>query len=183
VLRFSTILAQASACVEPRDSRRVFVSSLRNSPPVCRPVQTLDDQCARTRHKLQTKGPETGPAAVCFQPTKAAGNGHWAIPSYPPRFGALLQRPIEGRLSQLQGLVCTIMSSAFTEGGDVPAGASSGPSRPHPIRYISPAALNLHRVYEQNRQRLQKKDGAKVPDPTMTQTKGKPRLLLMGQRR
>jgi hypothetical protein len=88
-----------------------------------------------------------------------------------------------GVCHNFRGLVCTIMSSASTEGGDVPADASSGPSRPRPIRYISPAALNLHRVYEQNRQRLQKKDGAKVPDPTMPQTKGKPRLLLMGQRR
>ncbi|KAL2024416.1 hypothetical protein VTK56DRAFT_8227 [Thermocarpiscus australiensis] len=35
----------------------------------------------------------------------------------------------------------------------------------------------------ENRQRLQKKDGVKVPDPTTPQTKGKPRLLLMGQRR
>jgi Ras-related GTP-binding protein C/D len=77
-----------------------------------------------------------------------------------------------------------IMSSASTEdGGDVPAGMTGGPSRPRPIRFISPATLNLHRVYEQNRQRLQKKDGAKVPDPTTPQTKGKPRLLLMGQRR
>ncbi|KAL2271603.1 hypothetical protein VTJ83DRAFT_974 [Remersonia thermophila] len=35
----------------------------------------------------------------------------------------------------------------------------------------------------ENQQRLQKKDGARVPDPTAVQTKGKPRLLLMGQRR
>ncbi|KAL2124349.1 hypothetical protein VTJ04DRAFT_714 [Mycothermus thermophilus] len=61
-----------------------------------------------------------------------------------------------------------------------PAG---GPSRPGPARYVSPAVLNLHRVYEQNRQRLQKKDGVRVPDPTAVHTKGKPRLLLMGQRR
>ncbi|KAK4668144.1 GTP-binding protein gtr2 [Podospora pseudoanserina] len=59
----------------------------------------------------------------------------------------------------------------------------SQPLRPRPIRFISPAALNLSRVYEQNRQRIQKKDGPKVPDPTTPQTKGKPRLLLMGQRR
>ncbi|KAK0736955.1 Gtr1/RagA G protein conserved region-domain-containing protein [Apiosordaria backusii] len=57
------------------------------------------------------------------------------------------------------------------------------PLRPLPVRFISPAALNLSRVYEQNRQRIQKKDGPKVPDPTTPQTKGKPRLLLMGQRR
>ena len=75
------------------------------------------------------------------------------------------------------------MSSVSTEDGGVPADADSGRALPPPIRYISPAALNLHRVYEQNRQRLQKKDGAKAPDPTTPQTKGKPRLLLMGQRR
>ncbi|GAB1320465.1 GTP-binding protein gtr2 [Madurella fahalii] len=75
------------------------------------------------------------------------------------------------------------MASASTEDGDTTADTPSVSSRPRPIRYISPAALNLHRVYEQNRQRLQKKDGAKVPDPMAPQTKGKPRLLLMGQRR
>ncbi|KAK3375062.1 Gtr1/RagA G protein conserved region-domain-containing protein [Podospora didyma] len=48
---------------------------------------------------------------------------------------------------------------------------------------MSPAVLSLQRIDEQNRQRLQKKDGAKAPDPTTAQTKGKPRLLLMGQRR
>ncbi|KXX78027.1 GTP-binding protein gtr2 [Madurella mycetomatis] len=75
------------------------------------------------------------------------------------------------------------MASASTEDGDTSADTTSVSLRPRPIRYISPAALNLHRVYEQNRQRLQKKDGAKVPDPMAPQTKGKPRLLLMGQRR
>ncbi|KAK4148607.1 hypothetical protein C8A00DRAFT_38818 [Chaetomidium leptoderma] len=74
-------------------------------------------------------------------------------------------------------------SAASAEDGDVPADTGSGPPRPRPVRYISAAALNLHRVYEQNRQRLQKQDGAKAPDPTAPQTKGKPRLLLMGQRR
>lgn len=50
--------------------------------------------------------------------------------------------------------------------------------------YISPASLNLERVYEQNRQRQQKKDGGKAPELSAAeQTKGKPRLLLMGQRR
>jgi len=52
-------------------------------------------------------------------------------------------------------------------------------------RSDSQAVLNLKRVFQQNR-RSQKKDGTapKVPDPiTVPQTKGKPRLLLMGQRR
>jgi len=52
------------------------------------------------------------------------------------------------------------------------------------VRNISPAVLNLQRVYEQNRQLLQKKDVASVPDlAAAQQTKGTPRLLLMGQRR
>lgn len=57
-------------------------------------------------------------------------------------------------------------------------------------RVTSPALLNLERVYEQNRQRTQKRDGtpvaAKQPEPAQSAPpappKGKPRLLLMGQR-
>lgn len=50
--------------------------------------------------------------------------------------------------------------------------------------YVSPATLKLNRIFEQNRQRQQKKDGGKVQEPPATpQAKGKPRLLLMGQRR
>ncbi|KAK4650197.1 GTP-binding protein gtr2 [Podospora pseudocomata] len=79
------------------------------------------------------------------------------------------------------------MSSTGGNGGgasrDNGEDLDSQPLRPRPIRFISPAALNLSRVYEQNRQRIQKKDGPKVPDPMTPQTKGKPRLLLMGQRR
>ncbi|KAK0621323.1 Gtr1/RagA G protein conserved region-domain-containing protein [Bombardia bombarda] len=74
------------------------------------------------------------------------------------------------------------MSSAFTGSSRVDVDNSTAQLPRH--TYISPAILNLERVYEQNRQLLQKKDGAKVPDPiTIPQTKGKPRLLLMGQRR
>lgn len=84
-------------------------------------------------------------------------------------------------------LFCSVMSSTGGNGGgasrDNGEDLDSQPLRPRPIRFISPAALNLSRVYEQNRQRIQKKDGPKVPDPTTPQTKGKPRLLLMGQRR
>ncbi|KAM7205030.1 Gtr1/RagA G protein conserved region domain containing protein [Rhypophila sp. PSN 637] len=59
------------------------------------------------------------------------------------------------------------------------------PPRRGLVRWISPAVLNLERVYEQNRQRVQKKDGGKAPagQSPVPQTKGKPRLLLMGQRR
>ncbi|KAK4189591.1 hypothetical protein QBC35DRAFT_380043 [Podospora australis] len=56
-------------------------------------------------------------------------------------------------------------------------------SRPLPVRFLTPASLNLHRVFEQNEQRVQKRSGGKIPDPTRPATKGKPRLLLMGQRR
>ncbi|KAK3333687.1 Gtr1/RagA G protein conserved region-domain-containing protein [Cercophora scortea] len=77
------------------------------------------------------------------------------------------------------------MSSAFSGGNRAGVdGGNASSNRPVRTTYLSQAVLNLHRVYEQNRQRLQKKDGAKVPDPiAVPQTKGKPRLLLMGQRR
>ncbi|KAI1344297.1 Gtr1/RagA G protein conserved region-domain-containing protein [Xylariaceae sp. FL0016] len=48
----------------------------------------------------------------------------------------------------------------------------------------TPAQLNLTRVYEQSRQKQQNSSGAKAPDQVPdVATKGKPRLLLMGQRR
>lgn len=66
----------------------------------------------------------------------------------------------------------------------------NGPPRQGPVRYLSQASLNLGRIYEQNRQNLQKRlddnrlDATKVsvqaPGPA---ARGKPRLLLMGQRR
>jgi Ras-related GTP-binding protein C/D len=63
-------------------------------------------------------------------------------------------------------------------------GKYNGPPRQGPVRHISPAQLNLERVYEQNRLNVQKKDAAKAPAPAPgSAAKGKPRLLLMGQRR
>jgi len=73
-------------------------------------------------------------------------------------------------------------SSAPGAGDPVPIDDGDRPSRPRPVRFISPAVLNLHRVYEQDQQRIQNKDGVKVPDPTVAQVKGKPRLLIMGQK-
>ncbi|ELQ37799.1 GTP-binding protein GTR2 [Pyricularia oryzae Y34] len=54
------------------------------------------------------------------------------------------------------------------------------------MRTMTPASLNLERIYEQNRQRLQKREGSstKLADSLIdASSKGKPRLLLMGQRR
>ncbi|KAH6661383.1 Gtr1/RagA G domain-containing protein [Truncatella angustata] len=51
---------------------------------------------------------------------------------------------------------------------------------------LSPAQLNLERVFEQNRLRIQQKqNGTQAPEPANAgpPAKGKPRLLLMGQRR
>lgn len=60
----------------------------------------------------------------------------------------------------------------------------NGPPRQGPVRHISPAQLNLERVYEQNRLNAQRRDAAKVPELAPgPAAKGKPRLLLMGQRR
>ena len=59
-----------------------------------------------------------------------------------------------------------------------------------PVRQLSSASLKLERIYEQNRTHLQKRadesrlDAAKVPPPAAgSAARGKPRLLLMGQRR
>ena len=60
----------------------------------------------------------------------------------------------------------------------------NGPPRQGPVRHISPAQLNLERVHEQNRLNAQRRDATKVPEPAPgPAAKGKPRLLLMGQRR
>ncbi|KAK3943006.1 GTP-binding protein gtr2 [Diplogelasinospora grovesii] len=76
------------------------------------------------------------------------------------------------------------MSSSLPGGSNAAGEAGSARLRGNSVKYVSPATLRLERVYEQNRQRLQKEDGARVPDPATTpQIKGKPRLLLMGQRR
>lgn len=69
-----------------------------------------------------------------------------------------------------------------------PSSTLSPPDTPRRsnVKYISAAALNLERVYEQNRARLQQRDGALSPtveQATANAGKGKPRLLLMGQRR
>jgi hypothetical protein len=139
-----------------------------------------DDQCACTLFDQQTKDPRPwGRRIPGYKSGQGRRLGHSQLSS------AFEDWPCgsQSRARSVGILSFVIMASASAEDGDVPADASSGRSRPRPIRYISPAALNLHRVYEQNRQRLQKKDGAKVPDPTAPQTKGKPRLLLMGQRR
>lgn len=62
--------------------------------------------------------------------------------------------------------------------------AYNGPPRQGPVRHISPAQLNLERVYEQNRLIVQKKDASNPLEPAPgPAAKGKPRLLLMGQRR
>lgn len=56
--------------------------------------------------------------------------------------------------------------------------------KPDAAPYLSPARLKLERAYEQNRQRVQKRDGVKADGAyALSGAKGKPRLLLMGQRR
>jgi Ras-related GTP-binding protein C/D len=65
-------------------------------------------------------------------------------------------------------------------------GSSSQTPRVHQPGYESPAQLNLQRVYEQNRRGIPKRDVAKPPTELAAPgvpIKGKPRLLLMGQRR
>jgi hypothetical protein len=48
----------------------------------------------------------------------------------------------------------------------------------------TPAQLNLQRVFEQSRRGLPKRDANKAAEPAPgPPIKGKPRLLLMGQRR
>ncbi|RYP69401.1 hypothetical protein DL770_008238 [Monosporascus sp. CRB-9-2] len=74
------------------------------------------------------------------------------------------------------------MSSRLSGRDTSEAGPSEQPKRRHST-FISPAQLNLTRVFEQDRQRQLKNDGAKAAEPSPDQGKGKPRLLLMGQRR
>lgn len=83
---------------------------------------------------------------------------------------------------QFAGCSYSIMSSAG------PSRSSSVPGTPRrsKVKYISAAALNLERVFQQNRARLQQRDGALSPTNEQASAnagKGKPRLLLMGQRR
>ena len=63
-------------------------------------------------------------------------------------------------------------------------GTYSGPARQGPVRHLSKASLTLDGIYTQDRNKLQKSGAANIPDPSPAQAaKGKPRLLLMGQRR
>lgn len=83
--------------------------------------------------------------------------------------------------SQSLPVVSCTMSSLGSSGSSAPG----SPRRPN-VKYVSPAALNLERLYEQNRARLQQRDGALSPTNEMAAAnagKSKPRLLLMGQRR
>ncbi|KFY07389.1 hypothetical protein V492_07169, partial [Pseudogymnoascus sp. VKM F-4246] len=64
----------------------------------------------------------------------------------------------------------------------------NGPPRRSGARFVSKASLTLETIHEQNRLNLQKRDNGKgsikIPDPAPgPAAKGKPRLLLMGQRR
>ncbi|KAK7751790.1 GTP-binding protein gtr2 [Diatrype stigma] len=61
------------------------------------------------------------------------------------------------------------------------AGPSDQPGR-RLSTLITPAQLNLTRVFEQDRQRQLNNNGTKAAESSPDQTKGKPRLLLMGQR-
>lgn len=77
--------------------------------------------------------------------------------------------------------------SAFLQGSGLSAEEAAGLGDDHiSVTDISPAVLNLQRVYEQNRQRLEQIESGIMPDATAQQQpagKGAPRLLLMGQRR
>lgn len=63
----------------------------------------------------------------------------------------------------------------------------SGAARQGPVRYISPASLTLEDILEQDRANAKQNNTGKVPEMTapgpVAVAKGKPRLLLMGQRR
>jgi hypothetical protein len=67
--------------------------------------------------------------------------------------------------------------------GDDDGGASSAQG-PSTDALESLAKLNLQRVYQQSRRGAPKRDGSRTTEPTAPPiTKGKPRLLLMGQKR
>lgn len=60
----------------------------------------------------------------------------------------------------------------------------NGPARQGPVRHISQASLNLERIHEQNRLNLQQRPNVRIPEPAPgPAARGKPRLLLMGQKR
>lgn len=80
-----------------------------------------------------------------------------------------------------------IAMSAFLQGSGLSAEEAADLGDDHvSVTKISPAVLNLQRVYEQNRQRLEQIESGIMPDTAAQQPqagKGAPRLLLMGQRR
>lgn len=81
---------------------------------------------------------------------------------------------------------CTSLCLAMSSPNPSSTLSPPGTPRRSNVKYVSAAALNLERVYEQNRARLQQRDGALSPtseQATANAGKGKPRLLLMGQRR
>jgi Ras-related GTP-binding protein C/D len=60
----------------------------------------------------------------------------------------------------------------------------NGSARQGPVRHVSQASLNLERIHEQNRLNVQQRLNVKGPEPAPgTAARGKPRLLLMGQKR
>ena len=75
------------------------------------------------------------------------------------------------------------MSSPLSGRDIAGAGPSEQPER-RLSTYVTPAQLNLTHIFEQDRQRqLNNNGGAKAAELSPDQAKGKPRLLLMGQRR
>ena len=92
--------------------------------------------------------------------------------------------PLSVQLSLLSPVPFTMSSNASSQPSSTVGSIYGSAPRRSCVRYLSPASLKLGRVFEQNRQRLQQKDGGKQPDVMAPlPTKGKPRLLLMGQRR
>ena len=74
----------------------------------------------------------------------------------------------------------TVLPAQGNGGGEDPGSPSPLPLE---LGQMSPAQLNLQRVYEQSRQGVPKKDVSKSAEPAPTlPAKGKPRLLLMGQK-
>lgn len=74
------------------------------------------------------------------------------------------------------------MSSPLSGRDRAEAGPSEQPER-RLSTYVTPAQLNLTNIFEQDRQRQLKNNGIKADETSLDQAKGKPRLLLMGQRR
>jgi hypothetical protein len=82
--------------------------------------------------------------------------------------------------------LCTMSTVTFPTNVSTASSSCGSPPSRLPVRYLSPASLNLGRLFEQNRQRLVRRDGLKTATEPVTgqaPPKSKPRLLLMGQRR